>query len=366
MKSLRVHFAASARPWRRYNARVQRPDKSKPMPVKYWTFAGLLLTYWCNARCANCYVCSSPSCRADMSPEAALAFWAGLQRASPHGCRIHIGGGEPFGRWPTLIELARRARRDGLAPLEAVETNAFWATGPEILRDRLAALDQAGMRRLTISTDPYHQQFVPIERVRLAARLAEEVLGAPRVRLRWRDWAAEGFDTDRLTGSQRAELFAEYARKGRDRITGRAAAMLAGFFQLRPTEAFADNPCNERLLRSRHVHVDGHGIVCPGTCAGIVLGRAAGAASIGRIWRSLAARFAGDVDPAATGAPLEVVATLARAGPVGLMPAARERGYSPRPQGYAGKCHLCWDIRRWLFENEYFRDQLGPACVYQP
>ena len=35
--------------------------KGSPMPVKHWTFAGLLLTYWCNARCASCYLCSSPS-----------------------------------------------------------------------------------------------------------------------------------------------------------------------------------------------------------------------------------------------------------------------------------------------------------------
>ena len=32
----------------------------QPMPVKYWSFAGLMLTYWCNARCASCYLRCGP------------------------------------------------------------------------------------------------------------------------------------------------------------------------------------------------------------------------------------------------------------------------------------------------------------------
>jgi len=361
---------------------MPRPDKSKPMPLKYWSFAGLLLTYWCNARCASCYVCSSPSAGCDMDVEDGLAFWAGLHSASPHGCRIHIGGGEPFGRWETLIELARRAHRDGLGPLEAVETNAHWATDAAIVRDRLAVLDEAGMGRLVISADPYHQQFVPIARVRLTADVAEDVLGGDRVRVRWRDWAAEGFDTDRLDASRRRALFAAYARKGRDRLSGRAASELAELLPLRPADAFADSSCKERLLRSRHVHVDANGILCPGTCAGIVLGRATGAgapggqrqssrertASVSEIWQGLSVRFADiqrNCDAFGSG-QTDVIGLLAQRGPTALMKCAERWGYGRRAGGYASKCHLCWDVRRWLFENGYFLDQLGPSVIYRP
>ena len=351
-------------------------DRSKPMPVKHWSFAGLLLTYWCNARCASCYVCSGPQAGGDADVESALALWEGLAAASPHGCRIHIGGGEPFGRWETLIELARRARAAGLGPLQAVETNAFWATDAATVRDRLAALDAAGMGRLTISADPYHQQFVPIERVRLAARVGEEVLGPGRVRLRWRDWAESGFDTDRLTATRRRELFAEFARRRRDRIAGRAADQLAAGLELMPARAFADISCRQPLLRSRHVHIDGDGIICPGTCAGIILGRGVSAASVGEIWRALSTAFADTNDsrtapgagqdrPARAGC-FELVSLLAQSGPAALMNLAGEMGYRPRGEGYAARCHLCWDVRRWLFENGSFRDQLGPAVVYRP
>lgn len=338
------------------------------MPVKHWTFAGLLLTYWCNGRCANCYVCSSPAADGEMSVDRALAYWEGLAAASPHGCRIHIGGGEPFGRWPELIELARRAQRAGLGPLEAVETNAFWATGERVVRERLAALDSAGIGRLTISADPYHQQYVPIERVRLAARLAEEVLGPGRTRVRWRDWARDGFDTDSLSPEHRRELFGSYAGGGRDRISGRAAAELAGLLPLKPAAAFADSSCRARLLRSRHVHVDGEGIICPGTCAGLVIGRASDAESIGKIWRALHDGFADmeGIAESASPAGLELIGPLVARGPTALLDVAGKRGYSPRPEGYAEKCHLCWDVRRWFFDNGFYRNRLGPAIIYRP
>jgi len=297
-----------------------------------------------------------------MSVEMGLAMWEGLVAASPHGCRIHIGGGEPFGRWPALIELARRAKAAGLGPLAAVETNAYWAADESIVRDRLAALDDAGLDRLTISADPYHQQFVPLQRVCMATRVGREVLGPQRVRIRWQEWVDTGVDVGTLSEPERREVFAEWASRGRERLNGRAAVELAGFFQLTPSDRFADNPCTERLLRSRHVHVDGDGIVCPGTCAGIVLGQVSTGQGVGRLWRRLSEAFA-DGHSEAHG--LEVVSMLASGGPVKLLTDAVSKGYKAA-EGYADKCQLCWSVRKWLFDNGYYPGKLGPKVVYRP
>jgi len=323
------------------------------MPVKYWSFAGLLLTYWCNASCASCYVCSSPNRREEMTVEEALAFWRSLVEAGPHGCRIHLSGGEPFGDWPRLIEICRRAQAEGLGRLQKVETNAFWATEAGVARDRLRALDAAGMEKLVISTDPYHQQFVPIGHCRLAARIAEELLGAGRVQVRWRDWLVEGTDTASWSDSRRAELFARYARRGRDRLCGRAADRLAPLLPGRRAEQFADKPCRGALLRSRHVHVDPAGRLMPGTCAGIVLGTV-GPESVSEIWQRL------DADHARR----PIVGRLAAAGPVALLAGAVRGGFEPRP-GYADKCHLCWDLRRWMVGRGLGGAELHPAWMYE-
>ena len=329
------------------------PDRSVPMPVKNWSFAGLLITYRCNARCQSCYLSCGPQRQEEMTVASAVGIWEGLVRAGPRGCRIHLSGGEPFGNWPLLLGIARAAKQAGLAPLEKVETNAFWADSRDGVADRLRALSEAGMQRLSISADPYHQQFVPLERARLAAAVAEEVLGPDRVQVRWRDWLEDGFDTGSLSPADREQVFLRFAAGRRDRMNGRAAMRLAGRLVLKPLLPLSDSPCREPLLRSRHVHVDPAGRIMPGTCAGILLGRCGGQ-SVADEWRRLAADHASRA----------IVGPLARGGPAALLEAARAAGFQPR-DGYAGKCHLCWDIRRFLAGKGLHGEEIGPAWMYQ-
>ena len=333
---------------------MPRDRRDKPMPVKYWSFAGLMLTNWCNARCANCYVRCGPHLHREMTVEFALAVWEDLARASPHGCRIHIAGGEPFGNWPLVHELVSRAKDQGLGPLEKVETNAFWAVDEKLIRDRVRVLDAAGMGRLVVSTDPYHQQFVPIERPRLAARIATEILGPRRVQVRWQDWLTDGYDTDLLAPEQRRRLFLQTAATGRDRMIGRASTELAKHLQLKPTKEFADDDCRSALLRSRHVHVGPAGELIPGTCAGITLATL-GALSVGDAWRQL--------DRDHNDRP--IVGVLADTGPCGLLAEAVRCGYRPRA-GYASKCHLCWDVRSFFASRGMHSDEVGPPWIYEP
>ncbi len=289
-----------------------------------------------------------------MTADEAVRLWSELADASPHGCRVHITGGEPFGNWELLIEVCRRAKAAGLGPLDKIETNAFWATDEKFVRSRLAELNAAGMERLCISTDPYHQQYVPIANCRLAARVAEDVLGKHRVQVRWRDWLEDGRDTAGLKNEEVGEIFARYAAGNRERLNGRAAKELAGYFRHKSHLDFADNPCREALLRSKHVHVGPGGLIMPGTCGGIVLGRADNR-SIREIWR--------DVAEGRSQRP--VLDTLSCKGPVGLLGLAGAAGFLPDSRGYAGKCHLCWDIRRHVAESGLAADELAPEWMYR-
>jgi MoaA/NifB/PqqE/SkfB family radical SAM enzyme len=328
--------------------------KSQPMPVKYWSFAGLMITDWCSAACASCYLRCSPAGAAWMDVETALRIWEQLQSACPHGCRVHLTGGEPFGDWPRLIEIASRAQADGLGPLEIVETNAYWADDEREMRDRLKALDAAGMKKLSISADPFHQQFVPIDRVRRLARIAEDVLGAERVQVRWRDWMEQGGDTNpaAMDDETRRKTFADWIARKRDRLNGRAAEALAGLLPLQPVEAFEGHRCREVILRGRHVHVGPDGGVMPGVCAGILLGRA-DRDSISEIWGKLNADH--ESRP--------IVGALARGGPAELLPLARRTGFVPAG-GYASKCHRCYCIRRHLAATADCAEELGPGSLY--
>lgn len=335
-------------------ALMEKRRRDEPMPVKYWSRAGLMLTYWCNASCASCYLSCSPTRNEWMTADEAVRLWGELVSASPHGCRVHLTGGEPFGNWELLIEVCRRAKAAGLGPLDKIETNAFWATDEKLIRDRLTELDKAGMIRLCISADPYHQQFVPISNCRMAAEVAEDVLGVNRVQVRWLDWLTSGYDTAGLDTAELAKIFARYAGSNRERLNGRAVQELTDYFQHKSHNDFADKPCREALLRSKYVHVGPGGVIMPGTCAGIMLG-VADNQSVEEIWQDVAKNWP----------RRPVLSTLSCKGPVGLLDLAEAAGFLPDGSGYASKCHLCWDIRRHMVGADTAGDELAPEWMYR-
>ena len=327
--------------------------------IRPWTFAGIMLTYWCNARCPFCYVSCSPEATDWVDPALAVRWWQELNElAHSQGkrLRVHLSGGEPFGNWPLLREIAVRAREKGLTAdggFQKVETNAYWATDAGIVRDRLSELDRLGMQKLAVSADPYHQQFVAPEHVRLCVETAGEVLGPSRVQVRWLDWYQNMQDLRSTTPSQRNEVFRAAFDRHRERLTGRAARTIGSLLPPNTAASFAGEMCDQSILGSRHIHIDPCGNVFPGTCAGITLGNACNR-SLGEIWTEVTRQY--HLNP--------LLCTLIEGGPHVLLRYAELLGFAPRPAGYASKCHLCSHVRQFLFENRLFESRLGPRQCY--
>ncbi len=345
-------------------------DAETPAPLKA---AGLLVTTWCPARCRHCYVCAGPERSAWMAVEDATAHLAALAHLGVPAEGIHLGGGEPFGRFDRLLEIVRAARDVGLEGVGYVETSGAWASADGLVRDRLRALAEAGMRQISISADPYHQEFVPPDRVRRLYEVARAVLGPGGVRARRWTWlkrlaSSESPSAAPRTGSDpphgiapdvaaideedRRRLFADFLHRYPERLTGRAATHLAPLLERGPVGALPAEDCRARLLASRHVHVLPGGWVYPGTCAGIVLGRASRDAPLDVLL--------GRWHPADS--PL--IARLVSAGPKGLLRESQRYGFTPDPAGYADACHLCWSIRRHMVRAGAGGRDLGPPEVY--
>ena len=54
-----------------------------PNQLAVWEYAGLMITYWCNAKCAFCYVYSAPDRGGEMQVADAVQMWrrlTGLRR----------------------------------------------------------------------------------------------------------------------------------------------------------------------------------------------------------------------------------------------------------------------------------------------
>ena len=346
--------------------------------LRAWQFAGLMTTYWCNARCACCYVHGSPDRGGRLVPADAVAWWQQLDRvAATLGKRvqIHITGGEPFGDFEHLRSILAAVQQAGLGGVEKLETNAFWATDDDLATERLTVVRDLGVESLVISTDIYHQQFVPIEAARRCERIGRQVFGPQHVHVRWPEeldepsgaevFAAHAGTDAPNTGGQAAsgtpsgletrlaEAFRQAFARHRERLTGRAAFELAPLLERRPAEAFAPLRCKKAILKSRHVHVDPYGHVFPGTCSGIILGSAS-REPIDAMWQRLSDQW--DADP--------VLRALVTGGPYALMQQAVELDYELLPDGYAGKCHLCTHVRQWLHDHGCFAGRLGPAECY--
>ena len=323
------------------------------------TAAGLLVTRACPARCRHCYVGAGPERSEWMTLEAATAHLAALARMGVAAGGIHISGGEPFADPPTgqagfdrLRAIVRAARIVGLAGIGYVETNGFWADSADLVRNRLVALAADGMQQLSISADPYHQEFVPPDRIRLLYETAREVLGPRGVRARRWKWLQAPQDVSAMPEPARLDLFRSFLRRYPERMTGRAAERLSPLADCLPLNALPRDGCRRPLLESAHVHIDPEGWVYPGTCAGIVFGRAGPDRPLDRLledWRP-------DASP--------LLASLAEGGPMRLLEEAGRRGFRPDPQGYAGKCHLCWVLRAALVRAGAEAESLEPATLY--
>ncbi len=375
-----------------YNKRVSRNEPK----FKLWRSVGLLLTYKCNCACEFCYYNCGPDKNGLMSVDTAISAWQSLKILAGDSAKIHITGGEPFLYWDSLQEILEEAGNQKLGKVDLIETNGFWATGEKITRQRLKRLDELGMERFKISTDPFHQEYIDIEPIRRLAEIATEILGPERVLVRWRKYLEDPIEMKSLSSAEREQKYISAMNDYPCRFTGRAAGQLAGLvassmldtgcsmlvedreskievqkssiknrpanggFQSEPSVAgsriknresrIASANCKSDLLGAKGVHIDPFGNVFSGTCSGIIIGNV-NKTGLDDIWKQFG--------PAGN----EFISTLFNFGPYGLLEEAGKLGYK-KAKVYASKCHLCTSIRQFFFDNGLKRPIIGPAECY--
>lgn len=82
--------------------------------------------------------------------------------------KVGLTGGEPFLLHPEVLEICRYASRKGL--VVSCITNGYWARSEEKTLAKMRELRAAGLATLYVSSDTFHQAFVPVENVRRILR----------------------------------------------------------------------------------------------------------------------------------------------------------------------------------------------------
>ncbi|MBW8000434.1 MAG: 4Fe-4S cluster-binding domain-containing protein [Planctomycetes bacterium] len=330
-----------------FNENLSRDERK----FKLWRSAGLMLTYKCNCACQFCYYNCSPEKNSIMPKETFLGAWQSLKDLASADAKIHITGGEPFLYYDHMIEILEDAKKQNLGAIDLIETNAFWATDNALIEKRIKTLDALGMQRFKISCDPFHQQFVDIELVKRCAEVAEQILGTDRLLIRWQKYLDNPAPMKDISVE---ELNKNYVLATVDypcRFTGRAATDIAPLVADKPLEAFKDRKCSA-ILSGKGVHIDPYGNVFSGTCSGIIVGNV-NDEPLDEIWKN----FHPKNNP--------VISAIYEQGPIGLLNLVENKVYEPLKL-YASKCHLCWHIRQFLFDNGLQADTINPAQCYSP
>lgn len=130
----------------------------------------VILTEKCNIRCRHCISDCSPSRIGNLDMgilESVIQQAAELSFISVIG----FSGGEPFIDIPRLETAVALCREHELVP--TVTTNGFWASSVTAAKEVLKKME--GLIQLCLSTDEFHQEFIPVDRIANAITAAYEL-----------------------------------------------------------------------------------------------------------------------------------------------------------------------------------------------
>jgi hypothetical protein len=200
----------------------------------------------------------------------------------------------------------------------------------------------------------FHSEFVPFERTMVCVEAAEEMFG-PNVIV----YMPHMYDLLSRMPEHTTHTLEEFCRYlGIDPESeqvpglyhvipgGRAPEALRNCYTPYPVSYYRSQNCRSELLSTSHFHIDHHGNLFTGLCAGIVAGTT------------------DNLHPQTSEEDFPVFTTLCGHGPCGLVELAKERhGFIERPDGYVSKCDLCFQVRRRLHATGQF-PELRPGPFY--
>lgn len=277
----------------------------------------------CNAKCAHCFGSYGPRRSEQLSADTIRSVIDQAKELPSIARDFAVAGGEVFLYWPKLLETIRHAATSGFTP--SITTNGFWATTPERARRLIRELVDAGLEKFEISVDQFHQDFIPIERIKNLLAAAKEV-GVPTIMLRCHSTRSQRLD-DSLKALDLSDLVGTVV------VCAPVIPMGRALTDIDPELIYADaeiprGSCLNGLVLT--INVIGDVFPC---CAGSEL---CPPLKLGNV---LVSPLKAILDEASRN---YVVQALVRAGPTAFLPVIEASGLAGRlPGRYASICDLC-------------------------
>lgn len=134
----------------------------------YFLSLVLITTYDCNSKCRHCYPECGPASKIPWDVEFVKKAIDYGKQVPPYALarNVHFAGGEPFLYYNEMIEGFEYAQKNGF--YSSVVTNGYWATSVKKAEEKIKPLIELGLSRMELSIDRFHQEFIPLNRVRNA------------------------------------------------------------------------------------------------------------------------------------------------------------------------------------------------------
>lgn len=253
---------------------------------------------------------------------------------------MHISGGEIMLYEKEVLQLIRNIRNYFKGDI-GISTNGFWAVSEEIAVEKTAQLKKAGVTGVAVSADPYHEEFIPLDRPAnavnalvksglkkhayiMGCRLHEGVHGAEMVNRRYDEIYMQvkgGHEIPAATPIVRS--IGKGATINRPKKTGVPRGLCSDLSECLGQRS----PFNPAM-----VWIDPYGNVM--ICYGIVIG-------------NVYLQSFGDIINNYSHENNEITSLLAADGPKGLHALAYRKNRAV-PAGYFDECDLCYQVRKTL------------------
>lgn len=312
---------------------------------------GIIVSYKCTNRCRHCLVVGAPE-REDqwIKPEFLDSVYKKIKKSGPNA-QIHISGGEAFLNPDCCLYSMELAAKNDIF-VDYIETNGFWGGDSAKYMPLLKELKKLGLKSILISVSPFHSEFIKPQATVDAIAAVKEVFG-PEGAFVWIPDFLNVFDMiDKDKPLKIDKLPERFLKMIPDMYYlipgGRAGYLGEKFFKKWPAKTFFMTDCIREFASTAHFHIDYMGYYMPGgLCGGLSICD----------YREIGTSISLEDKP--------ILSALINGGIKALFDFAKEEyGYEPEPEGYCGKCHLCVDIRKFLYDKQDFKE-LKPAEFYK-
>jgi hypothetical protein len=325
----------------------------KTLNIQHLQSGGLITNYSCTSQCGHClYGCSPAREKGYIDEETTQKNFQIMKELGCH--TIHVGGGEPFLNVEGLQMVLHVAQRTKMG-ITYVETNSSWCQDEDDAVELLAVLKQQGLSTLLVSISPFHNAYIPFSKVKAVAGACR------RAGISVFPWISDFYSEIDAFDDQKTHEMTEYEKRFGPgylkklpsrywiHLGGRALKTFETVFEKKNVKAILSmhkSGCEE-LQDVSHFHLDLFGNYVPGLCSGLAIQRQ----DLGRPIDSNRYPF---------------LSVLFRSGVRGLFDmASGQYGFYPS-DGYISKCHLCYDIRRFLvLKKRLASHELQPVALYE-